>query len=242
MTTLAVKNLAKAYKSRRVVEDVSLTANSGETVGSFGPNGAGKTITFYMVVSIVPRNADNAIIDNKDISLLPLHARVHRGIGYLPQEISTFHRLNVYDDLMAVLQIRGDLTSKQREDHAKELMEESHIEHLRDSLGQALSGGEYRHVEIARALVANSRFILLDEPFAGVDPVSVIDIKRIVGHLHGSGLGILIAGHNVRETLVICERACIVSQGHLIAHDTSQQILEDEQVKHVYLGKDFRSR
>ena len=219
MATLTAKNLAKAYKGRRVVEDVSLTVNSGEIVGLLGPNGAGKTTTF---------------------SLLPLHARARRGIGYLPQEASIFRRLSVYDNLMAVLQIRDDLTSEQREDRAKELMEEFHIEHLRDSLGQALSGGERRRVEIARALAANPKFILLDEPFAGVDPISVIDIKRIIEHLRDSGLGVLITDHNVRETLAVCERAYIVSQGHLIAHGTPQQILEDEQVKRVYLGEDFR--
>ena len=240
MATLTAKNLAKAYKGLRVVEDVSLTVNSGEIVGLLGPNGAGKTTTFYMVVGIVPRDAGNIIIDDDDISLLPLHARARRGIGYLPQEASIFRRLSVYDNLMAVLQIRDDLTSEQREDRAKELMEEFHIEHLRDSLGQALSGGERRRVEIARALAANPKFILLDEPFAGVDPISVIDIKRIIEHLRDSGLGVLITDHNVRETLAVCERAYIVSQGHLIAHGTPQQILEDEQVKRVYLGEDFR--
>ena len=240
MATLTAKNLAKAYKGRRVVEDVSLTVNSGEIVGLLGPNGAGKTTTFYMVVGIVPRDAGNIIIDDEDISLLPLHARARRGIGYLPQEASIFRRLSVFDNLMAVLQIRDDLTSEQRTDRANELMEEFHIEHLRDSLGQALSGGERRRVEIARALAANPKFILLDEPFAGVDPISVIDIKRIIEHLRDSGLGVLITDHNVRETLAVCERAYIVSQGHLIAHGTPQQILEDEHVKRVYLGEDFR--
>lgn len=237
MATLTAKNLAKAYKGRRVVEDVSLTVNSGEIVGLLGPNGAGKTTTFYMVVGIVPRDAGNIIIDDEDISLLPLHARARRGIGYLPQEASIFRRLSVFDNLMAVLQIRDDLTSEQRTDRANELMEEFHIEHLRDSLGQALSGGERRRVEIARALAANPKFILLDEPFAGVDPISVIDIKRIIEHLRDSGLGVLITDHNVRETLAVCERAYIVSRGHLIAHGTPQQILEDEHVKRVYLGK-----
>jgi len=290
MATLTAKNLAKAYKGRRVVEDVSLTVNSGEIVGLLGPNGAGKTTTFYMVVGIVPRDAGNIIIDDEDISLLPLsltvnsgeivgllgpngagktttfymvvgivprdagniiiddedisllplHARARRGIGYLPQEASIFRRLSVFDNLMAVLQIRDDLTSEQRQDRANELMEEFHIEHLRDNMGQALSGGERRRVEIARALAANPKFILLDEPFAGVDPISVIDIKRIIEHLRDSGLGVLITDHNVRETLAVCERAYIVSQGHLIAHGTPQQILEDDHVKRVYLGEDFR--
>ena len=236
MATLTAKNLAKAYKGRRVVEDVSLTVNSGEIVGLLGPNGAGKTTTFYMVVGIVPRDAGNIIIDDDDISLLPLHARARRGIGYLPQEASIFRRLSVYDNLMAVLQIRDDLSAEQREDRANELMEEFHIEHLRDSMGQSLSGGERRRVEIARALAAN----LLDEPFAGVDPISVIDIKRIIEHLRDSGLGVLITDHNVRETLAVCERAYIVSQGHLIAHGTPTEILQDEHVKRVYLGEDFR--
>ncbi len=186
MATLTAKNLAKAYKGRRVVEDVSLTVNSGEIVGLLGPNGAGKTTTFYMVVGIVPRDAGNIIIDDEDISLLPLHARARRGIGYLPQEASIFRRLSVYDNLMAVLQIRDDLTSEQREDRAKELMEEFHIEHLRDSLGQALSGGERRRVEIARALAANPKFILLDEPFAGVSAnariLSVRDTLSLMVH------------------------------------------------------------
>ncbi len=259
MATLTAKNLAKAYKGRRVVEDVSLTVNSGEIVGLLGPNGAGKTTTFYMVVGIVPRDAGNIIIDDDDISLLPLHARARRGIGYLlhararrgigylpqeprylPQEASIFRRLSVYDNLMAVLQIRDDLSAEQREDRANELMEEFHIEHLRDSMGQSLSGGERRRVEIARALAANPKFILLDEPFAGVDPISVIDIKRIIEHLRDSGLGVLITDHNVRETLAVCERAYIVSQGHLIAHGTPTEILQDEHVKRVYLGEDFR--
>ena len=217
MATLTAKNLAKAYKGRRVVEDVSLTVNSGEIVGLLGPNGAGKTTTFYMVVGIVPRDAGNIIIDDDDISLLPLHARARRGIGYLPQEASIFRRLSVYDNLMAVLQIRDDLSAEQREDRANELMEEFHIEHLRDSMGQSLSGGERRRVEIARALAANPKFILLDD-----------------------GLGVLITDHNVRETLAVCERAYIVSQGHLIAHGTPTEILQDEHVKRVYLGEDFR--
>lgn len=180
MATLIAENLAKAYKGRRVVENVSLTVNSGEIVGLLGPNGAGKTTTFYMVVGIVPRDAGRIEIDDEDISLLPLHARARRGIGYLPQEASIFRRLSVYNNLMAVLEIRDDLTKEQRADRADELMEEFHIAHLRDNLGQSLSGGERRRVEIARALAANPKFILLDEPFAGVDPISVIDIKKLL--------------------------------------------------------------
>lgn len=240
MATLIAEKLAKAYKGRQVVEDVSLKVNSGEIVGLLGPNGAGKTTTFYMVVGIVQRDAGCIMIDKEDISLLPLHERARRGIGYLPQEASIFRRLNVYDNLMAILEIRKDLSVVQRQERAEELMDEFHIAHLRDNLGQSLSGGERRRVEIARALAANPKFILLDEPFAGVDPISVIDIKKIIEHLRDSGLGVLITDHNVRETLDVCERAYIVSQGHLIAHGTPQEILDNEQVKRVYLGEEFR--
>lgn len=240
MATLIAKNLAKAYKGRKVVEDVSLTVSSGEIVGLLGPNGAGKTTTFYMVVGIVQRDAGSIVIDDEDLSLLPLHARAKLGIGYLPQEASIFRRLSVYDNLMGILEIRPDLNRQQREDRATELMEEFHISHLRHSLGQSLSGGERRRVEIARALAANPKFILLDEPFAGVDPISVIDIKKIIEHLRDRGLGVLITDHNVRETLDVCERAYIVSQGKLIAHGTPQEVLDDEQVKRVYLGEEFR--
>lgn len=240
MATLIAENLAKAYKGRRVVEDVSLKVNSGEIVGLLGPNGAGKTTTFYMVVGIVQRDAGRIMIDDEDISLLSLHQRARRGIGYLPQEASIFRRLSVYDNLMAILEIRNDLSQEQQNERAIELMEEFHIAHLSNSLGQALSGGERRRVEIARALAANPKFILLDEPFAGVDPISVIDIKKIIEHLRNSGLGVLITDHNVRETLDVCERAYIVNQGHLIANGTPHDILADEQVKRVYLGDAFR--
>ncbi|MCO7264058.1 LPS export ABC transporter ATP-binding protein [Dickeya zeae] len=240
MATLIAENLAKAYKGRKVVENVSLNVNSGEIVGLLGPNGAGKTTTFYMVVGIVPRDEGRIVIDDEDISLLPLHDRARRGIGYLPQEASIFRRLSVYNNLMAVLEIRKDLTREQQQDRANELMEEFHIVHLHDSLGQSLSGGERRRVEIARALAANPKFILLDEPFAGVDPISVLDIKKIIEHLRDSGLGVLITDHNVRETLDVCERAYIVSQGQLIAHGSPMDILANEQVKRVYLGEGFR--
>lgn len=240
MATLTVENLAKAYKGRRVVEDVSLTVSSGEIVGLLGPNGAGKTTTFYMVVGIVQRDAGRIMIDNDDISLLPLHSRAQKGIGYLPQEPSIFRRLSVYDNLMAVLQVRNDLTATERQNRANELLEEFHVSHLRDSLGQSLSGGERRRVEIARALSANPKFILLDEPFAGVDPISIIEIKKIIENLRERGLGVLITDHHVRETLDVCERAYIVSQGHLIANGTPEEILADEHVKRVYLGEEFR--
>ncbi|HGJ5884557.1 LPS export ABC transporter ATP-binding protein [Arsenophonus sp.] len=240
MAKLTAKHLAKTYKNRKVVEDVSLEVSSGEIVGLLGPNGAGKTTTFYMVVGIVPRDTGKIAIDDEDISLLPLHERARRGIGYLPQEASIFRRLNVYDNLMAVLEIRKDLTFEEKHQRAEELMEEFSITHLRNNLGQSLSGGERRRVEIARALAADPKFILLDEPFAGVDPISVLDIKKIIQHLRDYGLGVLITDHNVRETLDVCERAYIVSQGHLIAHGTPKAILENEQVKRVYLGEGFR--
>lgn len=240
MAVLSAENLAKSYKGRKVVVDVSLTVKSGEIVGLLGPNGAGKTTTFYMVVGLVARDNGSISIDGDDISLLPMHARARRGIGYLPQEASIFRRLTVYNNLMAVLETRSDLDQQGREARAEELLDEFHIQHIRDSLGQALSGGERRRVEIARALAANPKFILLDEPFAGVDPISVIDIKNIIKHLRNSGLGVLITDHNVRETLDVCEHAYIVSQGHMIAHGTPAEILENEHVKRVYLGDQFR--
>ncbi|PJG85554.1 LPS export ABC transporter ATP-binding protein [Conservatibacter flavescens] len=240
MSILYAENLAKSYKSRKVVEDVSLTVNSGEIVGLLGPNGAGKTTTFYMVVGLVRHDQGKICIDDEDISLLPMHNRAQRGVGYLPQEASIFRRLSVYDNLMAVLEIRKDLTALQRQERADELIEEFNIGHIRDSLGQSLSGGERRRVEIARALAANPKFILLDEPFAGVDPISVIDIKKIIVDLRDRGLGVLITDHNVRETLDVCERAYIVSAGHMIANGTPEEILNNEQVKRVYLGEQFK--
>ena len=240
MAKLTASKLAKAYKGRKVVEDVTLEVSSGEIVGLLGPNGAGKTTTFYMVVGIVPRDAGAISIDDEDISLLPLHERARKGIGYLPQEASIFRRLTVWQNLMAVLEIRKDLNNDERRERAEELMEEFHISHLRDNLGQSLSGGERRSVESARAMAANPKFILLDEPFAGVDPISVIDIKTIIQHLRDYGLGVLITDHNVRETLDVCERAYIVSQGHMIAHGSPESILNNEQVKRVYLGEGFR--
>lgn len=240
MATLKAEHLAKVYKQNRVVEDVSLTVHSGEIVGLLGPNGAGKTTTFYMVVGIVPLNAGKIILDEEDISFLPLHQRAQKGIGYLPQEASIFRKLSVYDNLMAILEIRKNLTPTKRKRKVEELLEEFHITHIKHNLGQSLSGGERRRVEIARALAANPKFILLDEPFAGVDPISVIDIKNIIQDLRNRGLGVLITDHNVRETLDVCERAYIVSKGHLIAAGSPEQILSDDHVKRVYLGEDFR--
>ena len=240
MSILTAENLAKSYKSRKVVSDVSLTVNSNEIVGLLGPNGAGKTTTFYMVVGLVRQDQGKIIIDGENISLLPMHNRAQRGIGYLPQEASIFRRLTVYENLMAVLEIRKDLTSQQRREKADELIEEFNIGHIRDSLGQSLSGGERRRVEIARALAAKPKCILLDEPFAGVDPISVSDIKKIITDLRNRGLGVLITDHNVRETLDVCERAYIVGEGKIIATGTPEQVMNDEHVKRVYLGEQFK--
>ena len=240
MSVLQAEFLAKSYKSRKVVSDVSLTVNSNEIVGLLGPNGAGKTTTFYMVVGLVRHDQGKITIDGDDISVLPMHERARRGIGYLPQEASIFRRLTVYENLMAVLEIRKDLTAEQRREIADELIDEFNIGHIRDSLGQSLSGGERRRVEIARALAANPKFILLDEPFAGVDPISVTDIKKIITDLRNRGLGVLITDHNVRETLDVCERAYIVGEGKIIATGTPEEVMNDEHVKRVYLGEQFK--
>ena len=240
MATLYAEHLAKSYKNRQVVKDVSLAVNTGEIVGLLGPNGAGKTTSFYMVVGLVRHDNGVVRIDNEDISLLPMHDRAKQGIGYLPQEASIFRRLTVYENLMSVLQIRKDLTNAERKARADELIAEFRIEHIRDRLGQSLSGGERRRVEIARALAANPQFILLDEPFAGVDPISVIDIKKIIVNLKERGLGVLITDHNVRETLDVCERAYIVKDGHMIATGTPNEILNNPLVKEAYLGEQFK--
>ncbi len=240
MAILKAEHLAKSYNGRKVVSDVSLEVESGKIVGLLGPNGAGKTTSFYMIVGLVSRDEGTITIDGEDISLQPMHNRSRMGIGYLPQEASIFRRLTVYDNLMAVLETRKELTKEDRQDKAEELLDEFNIQHIRASLGQALSGGERRRVEIARALAANPKFILLDEPFAGVDPISVIDIKKIIKHLRDRGLGVLITDHNVRETLDVCEHAYIVSQGHLIANGTPDHVLNHEHVKRVYLGDQFR--
>ena len=240
MATLYAEHLAKSYKNRQVVKDVSLHVNTGEIVGLLGPNGAGKTTTFYMVVGLVRHDNGKILIDQQDISVLPMHDRAKQGIGYLPQEASIFRRLSVYDNLMSVLEIRKDLNNQQRKARADELIAEFHIEHIRDNLGQSLSGGERRRVEIARALAANPKFILLDEPFAGVDPISVIDIKKIIVNLKERGLGVLITDHNVRETLDVCERAYIVGSGEMIATGIPAEVLNHPKVKEVYLGDQFK--
>lgn len=240
MAVLRASKLAKSYKQKKVVIDVSLEIRSGQIVGLLGPNGAGKTTCFYMIVGLVPADNGRITIDSKDITPLPMHGRARQGIGYLPQEASVFRKLTVRDNIMAILETRRELKRDEREAKAEELLEEFHITHIRDSAGMALSGGERRRVEIARALAMEPAFILLDEPFAGVDPISVSDIKQIVRHLRDKGIGVLITDHNVRETLDICENAYIVSGGHIIASGSSDQILANQQVKEVYLGNEFR--
>ncbi|MDD9893118.1 MAG: LPS export ABC transporter ATP-binding protein [Gammaproteobacteria bacterium] len=240
MTRLVAENLQKKYKDRLVVKGISLHIDAGETVGLLGPNGAGKTTTFYMIVGLVKPNDGSIRLDEHDITQLPMHARARLGVGYLPQEASVFRKLTVAENIMAILETRKDLNRQQREDSLDALLEELHIPHIRDSLGVSLSGGERRRVEIARALAANPRFVLLDEPFAGVDPISVIDIQKIVEHLTSRGIGVLITDHSVRETLGICDRAYIVSNGQVIAQGHPNEVMEDEQVKRVYLGENFR--
>jgi len=240
MSVLTATALAKSYKGRQVVKNVSLSVEAGSIVGLLGPNGAGKTTSFYMIVGLVPSDKGSVTIDNEDITLLPMHSRARMGIGYLPQESSIFRKLTVYQNLMAILETRKDLNKVQREQTLDDLLDEFNIQHIRDSQGMALSGGERRRVEIARALAANPKFILLDEPFAGVDPISVLDIKKIVEHLKNRGIGVLITDHNVRETLDVCEKAYIVSHGELIASGTPESVLADQTVRDVYLGEQFR--
>lgn len=240
MDTLRAEHLAKSYKGRRVVKDVSIEVHSGQIVGLLGPNGAGKTTTFYMVVGLVQSEKGRIWLNQEDLSLAPMHLRSRKGIGYLPQESSIFRKLTVHDNIMAILETRKDLNKNQRREQLESLLEEFHIGHIRDSIGMSLSGGERRRVEIARALAAEPRFILLDEPFAGVDPISVGDIKKIIHHLKARGLGILITDHNVRETLSVCEHACIVSHGEVIANGTPQVVLQDQRVRDVYLGEQFQ--
>lgn len=240
MSSLVAENLAKSYKSRQVVKDVSLEVKAGSIVGLLGPNGAGKTTTFYMIVGLVPSDQGSIRIDDNDITLQPMHNRARMGIGYLPQESSIFRKLTVYQNIMAILETRKDLERVQREELLDDLLEEFNIGHIRDSQGMALSGGERRRVEIARALTANPKFILLDEPFAGVDPISVIDIKKIIQHLKNRGIGVLITDHNVRETLDVCEKAYIVSHGELIAAGSPEDVLSNKIVRNVYLGEQFK--
>ena len=238
-STLSATGLAKAYKGRKVVKNVSLKVSAGQIVGLLGPNGAGKTTSFYMIVGLVNNDSGSIVLNNEDLTLLPMHERARKGIGYLPQEASIFRKLSVYDNIMAILQTRKTLNDVEREEKLEHLLEEFNISHIKDNLGMSLSGGERRRVEIARALAAEPKFILLDEPFAGVDPISVGDIKKIILHLKERGIGILITDHNVRETLDVCEHAYIVSHGELIAEGDANQILANQHVRDVYLGEQF---
>ena len=239
MSELKALHLKKTYKKRTVVSDVSLSVESGSIVGLLGPNGAGKTTSFYMIVGIVSSEEGQVLIDDHDITALPMHARARAGLGYLPQENSIFRKLTVYQNLMGVVELIPNLLKKERVERVEELLEEFSITRLKDSVGMALSGGERRRVEIARALAANPKFILLDEPFAGVDPISVGEIKEIILHLRNRGIGILITDHNVRETLDVCNKSYIVNEGKIIAHGSAQDVLSNDKVKAVYLGKDF---
>jgi lipopolysaccharide export system ATP-binding protein len=240
LNQLRAVNLAKRFKSRQVVDNVSLHVKSGEVVGLLGPNGAGKTTCFYMIVGLVRCDRGEIRLKNRDITRAPMHARALAGLGYLPQEASVFRKLSVADNLMAVLQTRRDLDGRQRVQLKEQLLNELQIDHLAGSLGISLSGGERRRVEIARALAMEPAFILLDEPFAGVDPISVMDIQRIIDHLRKRGIGVLVTDHNVRETLGICARAYILSDGKVISEGAPEQILKDADVRKVYLGEHFR--
>ena len=240
MSVLNAINLGKRYKSRRVVDDVSMSVSSGQIVGLLGPNGAGKTTCFYMIVGLVPCGEGRIELDNIDLTGAPMHQRARYGLGYLPQEASIFRKLSVTDNIMSVLEIRKDLNKANRKELLESLLHELHIGHLAEQSGVSLSGGERRRVEIARALAADPRFILLDEPFAGVDPISVIDIQNIIKHLCDRDIGILITDHNVREMLDICHHAYILNAGQVIANGTPDEVLNDQHVRDVYLGSEFR--
>lgn len=236
---LQARHLYKKFKSREVVKDVSITIRCGEIVGLLGPNGAGKTTSFYMIVGLIPADGGDILIDDELITRLPVHARAQLGISYLPQEASIFRKLTVQQNIMAILELRKDLNKAQRQQCLEQLLEEFRITHIRDSLGMSLSGGERRRAEIARALATEPKFILLDEPFAGIDPISVLDVKRIIHHLSQRGIGILITDHNVRDTLTICERAYIVNQGKIMCEGHPEAILANQEVRAVYLGDEF---
>ncbi|MCW8877739.1 MAG: LPS export ABC transporter ATP-binding protein [Kangiellaceae bacterium] len=240
MSSLVAKHLAKVYSGRSVVSDVSLKVNIGEVVGLLGPNGAGKTTSFYMIVGLVNADGGEIWMDNQEITGMAMHQRAKMGIGYLPQEASVFRKLSVEENIMAILELDQSLNDHQRQDKMMSLLDEFQITHIQKSKGMALSGGERRRVEIARALANDPKFILLDEPFAGVDPISVSEIKNIIQQLKNRGIGVLITDHNVRETLDVCERAYIVESGKLLAEGAPQEILNNQQVKQVYLGEDFK--
>ena len=240
MSILSVQEIAKRYKFREVVKNISLEISSGEVVGLLGPNGAGKTTAFYMIVGLIAADRGRILLDGKDLTPLPMHRRAALGLGYLPQEASIFRKLTVEQNVLAILENRADLDRGGREQELDQLLDELHVGHVRGSLGISLSGGERRRVEIARALAANPRFVLLDEPFAGVDPISVLDIQRIIRHLSDRHIGVLITDHNVRETLGICGRAYILNDGSLIASGPPEDILGNQHVREVYLGQEFK--
>jgi lipopolysaccharide export system ATP-binding protein len=240
MDNLKASHLAKSYKGRKVVWDVSLSIDSGQIVGLLGPNGAGKTTCFYMIVGLVKADSGSIELNSTNLTSLPIHARAQQGLGYLPQDSSIFRTLTVAENILAILETRKELTRAQQLEKLESLLDEFHIGHIRNNKGMSLSGGERRRTEIARALATEPRFILLDEPFAGVDPISVSDIKDIIRHLKSKGIGVLLTDHNVRETLDICEKAYIVSEGQIIAEGTSADILANQKVRDVYLGHQFR--
>jgi len=240
MSVLSVRHLSKKFRSRQVVKDVSLLVNSGEIVGLLGANGAGKTTSFHMIVGLIPCDNGTIHLDDKEIGLLPMDRRARLGLGYLPQESSIFRKLTVEENIMAILETRENLTAAQATQRLESLLHEFHVTHLRDNLGMSLSGGERRRVEIARALTTEPQFLLLDEPFAGIDPISISDIQRITSYLRQIGIGILITDHNVRETLGSCDRAYIVHDGEILAEGTADQILGNEHVREVYLGDQFK--
>jgi|SRR5690554_1378802 len=236
---IKAESIVKSYHKRTIIDGVSLTLKQGEVVGLLGPNGAGKTTCFYMIVGLIDADKGKIYIDDVDATSYGMHQRAHLGVGYLPQEASIFRKLTVQENLLAVLQLRKDLNKEQRQNRCMELLEELHVEHVKNQLGISLSGGERRRVEIARALAMEPKYILLDEPFAGVDPVSVIDIQKIVYHLKSKGIGILITDHNVRETLGICDRAYILNAGKMLTEGKPEQIISNQEVRKVYLGQDF---
>ena len=240
MSILSAQQLSKQFGDRQVVKNISLEVKSGEIVGLLGPNGAGKTTSFYMIIGLIPVDNGTVFLDQLELTHAPIHQRAQVGIGYLPQEASVFRKLSVEDNIYAIIETRKDLDEFNKKELLERLLDDFHIEHIRKSMGMALSGGERRRVEIARALATEPRFILLDEPFAGVDPISVLDIQVIIKELAERGIGILITDHNVRETLKVCERAYIFNEGEVIAKGTPEEILKDKMVLSVYLGRDFR--
>ena len=240
MSILSAQEISKSFKLRKVVKNLSLEIKNGEVVGLLGPNGAGKTTAFYMIVGLISADSGTILLDGQDLTAQPMHRRAKLGLGYLPQEASIFRKLTVEQNILAILEVRGDLDRAGREEELETLLDELHVGQVRTSLGISLSGGERRRVEIARALAANPLFVLLDEPFAGVDPISVIDIQHIIIHLRERGIGVLITDHNVRETLSICHHAYILNEGSIIAQGTPEAVLDNQQVRDVYLGDEFR--